>query len=1258
MSKFPRILLVLLLFAATVLHGAVTAEHLKEQSASVTAEKYPNADSVLLFEFTHAVYQTDGTAVETDEYYQKVLTEAGRRGMRELTFEFNTTYETFDVPVLEVIKPDGDVVKIDVASNSRVAIDPSQMGANIYDPANKLLAVTIPKLEIGDIVHVLSRETIKKARMPGVWSNIYILQADVPFLHCEVKIDAPESHPLQAIRLKNEEKGSVQFSETKKDGRILYTWTIENVPQVVPEPNMPPLYLCVQRLLVSTVKSWPEISRWYYNICRPRLDAVTPEIRAKVEELIRDAKTSDEKIMALFQFVSQQIRYMGITVETEAPGYEPHDVSMTFQQRYGVCRDKAALLVSMLELAGFHAYPVLFMWGYPKDDEVPNSYFNHAIAAVEDAPGHYILMDPTCETTAELLPSTMANMSYLPAKPQGEALLRSPLVPAEKNLLEIKTEASIAPDGTLHGRSVIDFLGVNDKMYRDAFSRWPLDYRRQFFAARLKRAMAGAELETLKVFPENVRDMSFPLKVEMTYRVEESLPAGTEAFLLELPCFGTEFGAANFVLGSVGLKKRRFPMQLFSTCGVSEQFQLTLPPNCRILSLPPEVAVHAPGIMKYRRTLKSEGASLLGASDVVFNTVELSPDGYDELKKALAEIDAVGEQLPVARPDYSGAAATKAAEAFPAADTILLDASVDVKLKDDSNWIQTERSVRKILNYAGVKDYSELKIAYNPIWESVEIKAVVTAPDGTKKELSPEEINVMDASWVATAPRYPAGKLLVASLPGVVPGSVIDATVTRNCKDRPFFSLTAVFAEGFPIVGKRVAVECPKKLRFRYASAQNGVTFQERFDGDRARYVWSATDVPQLPSEPGRPPLWMFAPSVMLSSGDLAVFGRELSSALTEKTLNAPKAAELVRALAPESMPLEERICAIRTWVARNIRLAGPELDELPWSAFSPADMTLQAGYGDSADRAILLGAMLKASGIEFSFVAAMDLGCTEEATRRLSRAPQNFFSKILLYLPGVDSYLNDTDEYASLGSTASEEAIGLSLDAGRLIAIHPRRKGESSTSRSYRIRLHVDGSAQIEASFLYSGLPYSSMRRLFKEMTPAESQQFFESLAAGISQEARYKGKPNAAFDEYPGKLTFTLDVPHFATGSGNYLQFSLPGFSTLSSGVGTALSTRRTPLWRGKSEKTLFEYRIELPENFVPLGLGPERFELGRPGSAAFFRRMEEIPGAIRLEYSLTLPVESLPPAEYGRLVELQKELSKLSMSRIILKQRGGKP
>ena len=79
----------------------------------------------------------------------------------------------------------------------------------------------------------------------------------------------------------------------------------------------------------------------------------------------------------------------------------------------------------------------------------------------------------------------------------------------------------------------------------------------------------------------------------------------------------------------------------------AEQFKLTLPPTCRILSLPPKVTINAPGIMNFNRVLKSEGSSLVGDNYFSIDTVELSPDGYGELKKALAELDAVEGALAI-----------------------------------------------------------------------------------------------------------------------------------------------------------------------------------------------------------------------------------------------------------------------------------------------------------------------------------------------------------------------------------------------------------------------------------------------------------------------------------------------------------------------------------------------------------------------------------------------------------------------------------
>ena len=67
-----------------------------------------------------------------------------------------------------MIRPDGTVVPVDVETQSRVMIDRSQMGSNIYNPNNKIYRVSIPELEIGDMVRYVSYRDEMKTRMPRI----------------------------------------------------------------------------------------------------------------------------------------------------------------------------------------------------------------------------------------------------------------------------------------------------------------------------------------------------------------------------------------------------------------------------------------------------------------------------------------------------------------------------------------------------------------------------------------------------------------------------------------------------------------------------------------------------------------------------------------------------------------------------------------------------------------------------------------------------------------------------------------------------------------------------------------------------------------------------------------------------------------------------------------------------------------------------------------------------------------------------------
>ena len=1138
----------------------------------VTPEMYPDADSVLVDGTTTTEFQPDGSFVSVEEQAIKILTEKGRIDESTISVGFNRRYGFAEVVRVSAIGPDGVERVIDVAATTKETTDNASASENIYDPQARKVVCSVPGLKVGDVLKYATRRQNLKSRVENQFADIAVLEWAVPMLRRTITFIAPKERPLVNTAVRHP-LGNVDYAEeTLPDGRIRYTWTVTDSPQAFEEPDMPPFYTQVQHVRVSTAKDWPTLSKWYWELSVPHLEKTTAGITNKVAEILAATDAAElPRIESLFKWVSQEIRYMGLTMEDTSPGYAPHDVAITFNNRYGVCRDKAALLVAMLRIAGIEAYPVLIHAGAKMDREVPQPYFNHAIVAVR-APGSaaankdgFILMDPTNESSRDLLPAYLSDRSYLVATPDGEGLHVSQVPSAEANKVRIVSDGSLAKDGSVLLDAHIDFLGYNDTIYRGVFLRQKPDDRRQMFERLVRNAAAGSELLDLTIEPADLQDTTQPLAARILVKVPETLVRGETRDEFVAPLLSRQFGAANWLLnGATSLEKRRFPLDIDSTAKVEETLTVRLGESVgAALSLPEDIAIE--GGYAFNRTYRVADGVFTARRSLAIDTVEISAEDYLDVRESIKRVEASERKRPVFAKD-----------ALANANVRYLDSCETVTLRDAHNWTIEQTVQKEILTYDGKKSSSELTFHFNPTWKRVElVSATVANRDGTVATVGEKEINLFDCDWASSAPRYPASKKLVVNLPSVEVGSVITYTTRTTVTNAPaaFYALR-YFDSAEPV--DRLAVTI------------TGAGEDFTFDGRPAT----------IKAEPMQPDGVLWRAHAIVSKGDFARTAARLRAAADVQPL----------AGAVEATTLEE----IRNWMAKHVRLAGPALYELPLAAqlTDPATV-LKERYATRLDYVRTLCALLKGAGYDADVVFAAPDADDAAALQRLNmfeKPKETAFAAALCRVTVRDGgflgwggtrtthFLGTENEYTPVGATAYDGAHYLDPATGAFGVVAKSAADLAAESvAEMTITVRENGAADVDVTETTFGPGVGAFRKEYAEMLAEERSRHFQALLGNLAQAASATRELETDVEGYPARLSYSAYIPDFATVADGAITLTVPAFYKPI--LPLTGSVRTTPLMVGAAEKSVAKVTVVFPEGYTLAEHLPDAYAFAHP-------------------------------------------------------------
>lgn len=283
-----------------------------------------------------------------------------------------------------------------------------------------------------------------------------------------------------------------------------YTFTFETLYRFLGEHSMPDARDSFPSLAWSNQPSWEHTAALVYAQWEPEL-ASTDAMDRWAAELVEDLETVADQALAIHDAVATDWDYLGFY--PSASGWIPHAAAHCYSTRIGDCKDKTALMISLMRSVGLDAWPAIVSAGTPHQlTEVPTlGGFNHAIVAVSDPSqegGVFFLDSVDAGIGSRPVGEWLQDRDALMLKPEGGGLVHIPPTPPERWLEEDETIITLDADGIAEATLVWRWVGsrANEEVARRS-STDPEKWARILRRAILK-SWPGAEILALEEGPD------------------------------------------------------------------------------------------------------------------------------------------------------------------------------------------------------------------------------------------------------------------------------------------------------------------------------------------------------------------------------------------------------------------------------------------------------------------------------------------------------------------------------------------------------------------------------------------------------------------------------------------------------------------------------------------------------------------------------------------------------------------------------------
>ncbi len=318
---------------------------------------------------------------------RQILTVAGVQNGSTLKIEFNPSYQTLTLHWVRIWRGGNHFEKLD-AGKVRVVRQERDLEEHILNGEQTAMLV-MDDVRVGDIVDYAYSVTGANPVFNGKFSTEVRVQLEEPVERLLTRVLWPSQRRLYPKAY----ACSIQPLVTTKSNVVECVWDLRSVPAFQQEDALPVWCDPEPWVQLTEFKTWAEVNQWALALFQNN-SQLSPELAQKIGAW-RQLPTQEQQVLAALRFVQDEVRYFGIEIGVSAD--KPADPATVFTRRFGDCKDKSLLFVTLLRTLGIEAYPVLVNTQARQTvgDWLPAAdVFDHCIAVVR-LDGQTWWLDPT-----------------------------------------------------------------------------------------------------------------------------------------------------------------------------------------------------------------------------------------------------------------------------------------------------------------------------------------------------------------------------------------------------------------------------------------------------------------------------------------------------------------------------------------------------------------------------------------------------------------------------------------------------------------------------------------------------------------------------------------------------------------------------------------------------------------------------------------------------------------------------------------------